>query len=252
MTKIEIKHRYTNAVLFSHEAEGNTVAITLKLAIAEGTIMRDADMRGADMRGANMRGADMSGADMSGADMSGADMSDADMRGANMRGANMSGANMSDADMRGADMSGADMSGADMSGADMSGANMRGADMRDANMSGSNLAPIRDDLWAVLSAVPSEVTGLIDALKTGRVDGSTYQGECACLVGTIANVRHVHFEKLGALQPNHLRPIERFFITIRKGDTPATSQFSALAVEWAEQWLDLQRSAFDPKYERHL
>lgn len=157
MTRIEIKHRWTNRVIFAHEQDGNTMAITLKLAIAARS-----------------------------------------------------------------------------------------------NLRGSDLTPIRDDIWAVLSAAPREVVGLIEALKNGKVDGSTYQGSCACLVGTIANVRGANYEALGALKPNSARPAERFFIAIRNGDTPATNQFSALAVEWVEQWLDLQRNAFDPSYTRPI
>jgi hypothetical protein len=96
---------------------------------------------------------------------------------------------------------------------------------------------IKNDLWAVLSSAPREVEGLILALKEGRVKGSTYTGECACLVGTIANVRGCAYTELGALEPDENRPIERFFFGIKEGDTPETNQFSALALEWAEEWL---------------
>jgi hypothetical protein len=82
---------------------------------------------------------------------------------------------------------------------------------------------------------------LIDALKNGRVDGSTYTGQCACLVGTIANVRGVDY---ATLEHNARRPIERFFAGISEGDTPETNQTSKIAVEWAEQWLAMQREAF--------
>ena len=98
----------------------------------------------------------------------------------------------------------------------------------------------------MLSATPVEVTGLRDALIEGRVNGSTYDGECACLVGTLANVRHCAYDEIPGLSPNSSRPAERFFVGIRQGDTPETNQFSKLAVEWIDDWLGRMRAAFAP------
>jgi hypothetical protein len=120
-----------------------------------------------------------------------------------------------------------------------SGANLRGADLRDAD-----LMPIRDDLWAVLSSMPAEVPALRAALANGNVDGSTYTGKCACLVGTLANARHCDVDSIPGLTPNSNRPIERFFLGINKGDKPETSQFSALALGWVDEWLSNMRAAF--------
>jgi hypothetical protein len=36
---------------------------------------------------------------------------------------------------------------------------------------------------------------------------------------------------------------------IRKGDTPETNQFSALALQWVQQWHDNMVAAFEPKVE---
>ena len=106
---------------------------------------------------------------------------------------------------------------------------------------------VRDDLWAVLSAAPKEVDGLRLALAEGRVNGSTYQGKCACLVGTIANVRGVNFDSLDLLKPNSGRPIERFFMSIREGDKPDTNPFSQLALGWCDEWVANMRDAFGSK-----
>lgn len=56
------------------------------------------------------------------------------------------------------------------------------------------------------------------------------------MVGTIANVRHCHYESLGDLRPDSARPAEIFFLGIRKGDTPETNQCSKLAVEWIDEF----------------
>jgi hypothetical protein len=223
---IEIRNRWTGATIFTHDVEGAT--------------MRDAVLaaRAAD---SNLRGSDLSGSDLSGSDLSGSDLSGSDLRGSDLSGSDLSGSDLSGSDLSGSDLSGSDLSGSDLSDSDLSGSNLSGSDL-----SGSNLTPIRDDIWAVLSSMPLEVPALIEALKSGRVDGSTYSGECSCLVGTLAKACGASVDNLALLKPNSSRPAERFFMGIRKGDTPETSQFSALALEWSQYWLNTMRAAFAP------
>ena len=147
----------------------------------------------------------------------------------------------------GANLTGADLTGADLTDANLRGADLTGANLRGADLTGANLDPIRDDLFAVLSAAPTEVKALIAALEAGRVDGSTYEGECACLIGTIANARGCEYTELGPiLRANSDRPIERFFLAIKKGDTPDTNDLCRLALAWSETWLSRMQAAFGP------
>jgi len=74
---MEIKHRFTNKVLYTHP--------DANLRDAD---LRDANLRGADLRGADLRGADLRYADLSGADLRYADLRDVDLRGVDLRGAN--------------------------------------------------------------------------------------------------------------------------------------------------------------------
>ena len=151
------------------------------------------------------------------------------------------------ADLGGADLTDADLTGANLRGANLGGANLRGANLTGANLRDANLDHIRDDLFAVLSAAPTEVQALITALKAGRVDGSTYLGECACLIGTIAHARGCEYPALGPnLRADSGRPIERFFLAITKGDTPDTNESCRLSVEWSEAWLSRMQAAFAP------
>ena len=91
MATIQIKHRWTNAVLFESEAPDT---------LDSGLHMRHA-LEKATAEKTNLSGAYLSGADLRGADLSGAYLSDANLRGANLRDANLSGANL-----RGANLSG--------------------------------------------------------------------------------------------------------------------------------------------------
>ena len=138
----------------------------------------------------------------------------------------------------------ASLDGASLDRASLVGANLDGASLVRANLAGANLAPIKHDLWAVLSSAPVEVEGLRKAILNGKIDGSSYEGECACLVGTIANVRGKNYKFLGCLKPDSFRPAERFFLAIKTGDTPETSQFSKLALEWIDEWLANVKGAF--------
>jgi hypothetical protein len=161
------------------------------------------------------------------------------------------GADLTDADLRGAVLTGAVLTGAvlrdaDLTGADLRGAVLTGAVLTDADLSGADLTPIRDDFWAVLSAAPREADGLRLAIIEGRINGSAYQGECACLVGTIANLQHVNYEHVPNLKPNAGRPIECFFTAIKKGDTPKTNQVSGIVLGWLDEWLTTMRAAFGP------
>ena len=79
--KIEIKHRWSDTVLFAHDAADNTLAITLAMALKASANLSGANLSGAYLRGAYLRGADLSGADLSGANLRGADL-----RGANLWG----------------------------------------------------------------------------------------------------------------------------------------------------------------------
>jgi hypothetical protein len=150
------------------------------------------------------------------------------------------GANLRGADLRGADLRDADLRGADLFGANLGDANLGGADLRDANLGDALnadwLDPVRKDFFAVLDTVPHEVDGLLDALRAGRVDGSTYHGDCACLVGTVANLRHVAYDAVPGLEPDSGRPIEVWFGRIRPGLTPSNSTDAAIVAGWIFEW----------------
>jgi len=100
---MQIKHRYTNSVIFEGES-----GMTMRQTLEKATVSK-ANLYGANLYGANLGGADLYGA--------------------NLYGANLYGANLGGANLGGADLGGADLGGADLGGANLGGANLGGADL---------------------------------------------------------------------------------------------------------------------------
>lgn len=231
----------------------------LRQALRSGVRLRGANLSGADLSGADLGRINLNGADLKDANLDGADLSGADLREADLRDANLSGADLRRADLSGADLCGADLRlarlaltvlcGADLAEANLTGADLTGASLSRANLSGAHLsgpalraadtAVIRDDLYEVLTAARGEVPALKRALREGRVDGSLYDGPCACLIGTIANARQCRAEALGqqhpALKLDEERPAERWFLAIEP-DMAETHAIVALTLDWIRQW----------------
>jgi hypothetical protein len=257
--KFEIKNRWTGAVQYTCElaaevagkSYGLQLGFAIKAAHGDGAVLRDADLRDADLRDADLRGADLRDANLIGANLSGANLRDADLRGADLIGADLSGANLSGANLIGANLIGADLSGANLSGANLIGANLIGANLSDANLIGANLSgadliganlrSFKADMWMTLTENPGEVPALIQSLRAGKVNGSVYEGDCACLVGTIAKAKGVDYHKL---THNSSNPAEQWFLMIKQGDKPGDDTgggFAAkIALEWAEEFCRLR------------
>ena len=117
--KIEIKSSFSLEVLFSHECENNSVAITLAAAINAKANLRSANLRSADLRSADLRSANLYGADLRSADLRSANLCSADLYGANLRSANLCSADLYGADLRSAYLYGADLCSANLYGANL-------------------------------------------------------------------------------------------------------------------------------------
>jgi hypothetical protein len=173
----------------------------------------------------------------SGANLYGANLSEANLSGANLSGANLSGANLYGANLYGADLSGANLSGANLSVADLSGAKLSEADLYGAKIDEWSTRSIRADLFDVLLRAQAEVPALLATLRAGKINGSTYEGECACLAGTIANARHVEYRILPFIDA--ARPIERWFTGIAEGNTPENNTVAKITEGWIVEFMEL-------------
>jgi hypothetical protein len=134
--KIEIKHRWSNAILFAVEAASWRIA--LELAVGSKANLCGANLRGANLCGANLRGANLRGADLCEADLCEANLCEADLR---------------EADLRGADLCEADLGGANLRGADLCEANLCEANLRGADLGGANLCEAKNAALAVAMTV---------------------------------------------------------------------------------------------------
>ena len=223
--KIEIRNRFTDAVIYSFDASkdvaampiGDRLGAAVRAAVAAKINLRGANLRGANLRGANLRGANLGNADLDGSDL---------------RGVNLTCADLANADLRKAKMRGAKIRGANLLNANLRGAKLRGADLED----------IKKDMIAEIIKMPIELDALRLAVVEGRIDGSTYSKECSCLAGTLAKA-HGETEyngkdiSVGALtfHADSYSPRELWFTQIYPGDTPKTNQCADIALEWIDE-----------------
>ena len=84
---------------------------------------------------------------------------------------------------------------------------------------------------------------LREKLVAGEVDGTQYEGECCCLIGSLGQGTHEGVERVAAAIPYYEKGLhnygEQWFWQIRKGDTPDTSFFAAHALTLIDRVLGM-------------
>ena len=120
--KIQITARFTGLVLFEHEAENNTMKLTLEAAISARANLAGAYLACANLARANLARANLAGAYLAGAYLDGANLARANLAGAYLAGANLDGANLAGAYLDGANLAGANLDGANLARANLAGA----------------------------------------------------------------------------------------------------------------------------------
>ena len=145
------------------------------------------------------------------------------------------------ADLTGADLTGADLTGADLTRANLTSADLTGAHLTRAHLTSADLTSIKQDTIAEILRMPNELDALRLAIVEGRIDGSTYSGDCACLAGTLAKARGItdydgdDITNGLTFHASASSPRERFFTTIRRGDTPETNGAAQVALDWIDE-----------------
>jgi hypothetical protein len=221
-----LKTRFTNQV------QGcRLVAIDADLTDAD---LTDANLTRANLTRANLTRADLAGANLTRADLARANLTDADLTDADLTRANLAGVKLTDANLAGVKLTDADLTDADLTDANLTRADLTDADLTDADLTDADLTSIEADIAAILAENPTEVAGLLEALQQGRIDGTVYEGECACLVGTIAKLKSIDYRQLPY---DSFRPAEVWFFAIKEGQTPASSQIAATTEQWLIKWM---------------
>jgi len=147
---------------------------------------------------------------------------------------------LSDTDLCGADLSGAKLRRAKLSGADLCDTDLSGADL-----SGAKLRRAKEDFLREVLKMPGELEFLRDAIRNGKINGSVYEGECACLAGTLSKATGKSwsiFKDDSPIAIDASSPRERFFMGIAEGDTPETNPISAIALEWTNKAISIRDS----------
>ena len=147
--------------------------------------------------------------------------------------ANLRGANLREANLRGANLRGANLYGADLRGADL-----RGADLE--KLPQDYINQCSRDMLFVFEHLKSELSAFREKLVNGEIDGTQYEGDCACLIGTLGKVGG-GIDKVCKAIPFYEKGLqnsgEQWFYQIRKGDTPEKSQFAAHALKLVDMVL---------------
>ena len=92
--KIQITALFSGSVLFEHEAENNTVYLTLVAAVKARANLANAYLGGAYLARANLANAYLGGAHLARANLDGANLANANLAGAYLARANLGGANL--------------------------------------------------------------------------------------------------------------------------------------------------------------
>ncbi len=132
---------------------------------------------------------------------------------------------------------------ANLEGANLEDANLEDANLRYANLEGANekTLPISyinqcsRDMLFVFEHLKSELPYLRDKLVSGHVNGSQYEGECACLIGSLGHGKKDCIDKVVESIPYYNKGLhnycEQWFYQIHSGDTPETNYFAKHALK---------------------
>lgn len=75
----------------------------------------------------------------------------------------------------------------------------------------------------------------------GKINGTKYEGDCACLKGTIHNAKACDWKESGLIR-NVSEPSEQWFLQIAEKQTPENNNVVKLTVDWINEFETLLNS----------
>ena len=128
--KHQIKHRYTDAVLFECDvpedvqASGMATRYALEKAVKDGANLSGADLTGSNLTGSNLYCSNLTGSNLTGSNLTGSILYCSNLTGSNLTGSNLAGSNLYCSNLTGSNLTGSILRGAHLRGADLRGANL--------------------------------------------------------------------------------------------------------------------------------
>ena len=95
------------------------------------------------------------------------------------------------------------------------------------------------DFFGRMLILKNEVKYLKEKLISGEIDGTSYDGYCACFIGTCANNKKIKYNEITGIKLDAYSPTEIWFFQIKKGDNPENSKFAKLTLDWIEEFEEL-------------
>ena len=238
--KIEIKHKFTGAVIFAYEKEKNTIKDTIEEAVRLNVSLAFSNLAYSYLEYSNFENANFENCNFEYCNLKNCNLQNCNFESANFKNASLQNADFENCNFKNANLKNASLENCNLESADLQNASLQNANFEYSNLEKANLTAIKEDFFEILSKAPKEIGGLKKALINGNINGCAYEGDCCCLVGTIANVRGCNYTELEGIIPNNSRPAERWFFGIKVGDTPKNSKIAKITLDWINEYETLK------------
>jgi hypothetical protein len=243
--RIVIMDRHDDKILFEHSCLNNTMVKTIKAAALQNVSLENANLSYLDLKNMNiayekinLSHANLTGSDLTGSYLSGINLEDAFLDKTILKDTGLAYAELSYASFDNAFLVGTDLTGARLNHASFSNAYLNDVDLTDITFEGADLTPIKNDFFRILLRAIPEIPNLVKALIDGKIDGSIYEGYCACLCGTLEKSKNYKIKENVHIERNSDSPIERFFMNIHPGDNTENSEYVKQVFRWLIEFDD--------------
>jgi hypothetical protein len=162
VSAIQIKHRWTDAVLFTFEAtdEQQQSGMAMRHAL-EAAVEAHANLAGAYLAHANLAGAYLAHANLADANLADAYLAHANLADANLADANLAHAYLAHANLADANLADAYLAHANLADANLADANLAHANLAHANLADANLAGAKWRDGITIQRAPLQLFGLM-------------------------------------------------------------------------------------------